>query len=378
MGNRSGPRVLVVGGGVVGLSIARELAGAGADVTVLERRRLGSEASSAAAGILCPQHEATSPSPLVDLGMESLRLFRDFVAALDAETGIDPELDTGGTLRVDQTREDEAETAALIRWQQAAGWPVERLSSSEVAGREPGLGETVLGAAYFPRGGRVEPRLLMKALEQSVRRRGVKVREGAPVVGLHPRRAAVGGVILAGGETLESDRVIVAAGAWSSMLLPEVPVQVFPVKGQMLVVQSRRPVRRHVVVSPRVYRVPRRDGTVLLGSTMERSGFAKEVTPRAMLRLTAAALALDPGLEDSAVRGTWAGLRPGTEDGLPILGPVREGLIAATGHHRSGILLAPVTAALMAETVLRGATTRPLDPFSPFREPIPGNRERPA
>ena len=371
-----GPRVAVVGGGVIGLAIARELAGAGAAVTVLERNRIGSEASTAAAGILCPQDDAETPSSLAELGIESLRMYGDFAGGLAAETGIDPELDTFGTLRLDLTREDEAQTEALARRPRAAGWPLERLTPSEVAGLEPGLSGNLLGGAYFPRGGRVEPRQLMRALDRSARQRGVAVREGAPVVGLHSRGETIDGVALAGGETVEADRVVVAAGAWSSAILPEVPMKVFPVKGQMLVLESHREVRRHVLVTPRVYRVSRRDGSILLGSTMERAEYSKDVTPRALLRLMAAGLALDPSLEESAFIGAWAGLRPGTEDGLPLLGPVRKGLIAATGHLRNGILLAPVTAALVTEMILAGRIPPHLEPFSPLRIGEAGSPDR--
>ncbi|PYQ11750.1 MAG: glycine oxidase ThiO [Acidobacteria bacterium] len=369
MARDAGPKVLLIGGGIIGCSLARELAGAGCRVTLLERDRVGSEASSAAAGILCAQLDAESPSPLLELGMESFRLFADFAAGVWKESGIDPEMDPAGTLVLDLTREDEAASRRLLQWQQQAGLPVERLSAKEIAGVEAGLSDNILGGLFFPRSGRVNPVALTRALAVAARGRGAEIREGCPVVSLRESGDRVAGVVLAGGEVLEADLVVIASGAWSSALLGRVGVAVIPVRGQMLVFEARRRPRRHVLVTPRAYLVFRRDGTVLAGSTLERAGFQKAVTPKAVMKLTASALALDPTLEGADFAGSWSGLRPGTSDGLPLLGPVRPGLLAATGHYRNGILLAPVTAALLAEWILRGKTSHSLEPFSPHRQP---------
>jgi glycine oxidase len=362
----SHPKTLVIGGGILGCAIARELAGAGCRVLLLERGRVGGEASSAAAGILCPQAEATAPSPLVDLGVESQRLYPGFVEQVRQETGIDPGYESPGTLVLDITREDAGESLQARRWQQAAGLPVEAVTAREVASLEPGLGGTILGGLYYPRGGRVDPVLLTRGLCVAARLRGVEIREGSPVRRIQFSADRVIGVELEGGGCEEADVVVLAAGAWSSSLLPSGP-QVFPVRGQIVVLESSRAPRRHVLIAHRAYLVPRRDGKVLVGSTQERVGFRKGVTPRALLRLVASAISIDPGLEESSLATAWSGFRPATADGLPILGEVMPGLLAATGHHRSGILLAPVTAALVAEQILRGRTTRDLTPFSPAR-----------
>jgi glycine oxidase len=179
----------------------------------------------------------------------------------------------------------------------------------------------------------------------------------------------VTGVTLAGGAVLEAEEVILASGAWSSSLVPEQKMGVVPIRGQVVVLETRRPPRRHVLISRGAYLVPRRDGSVLIGSTSENVGFRKGVTPRALLKLIATALVIDPRLEDSVLGDSWSGLRPGCADGLPLLGRIRPGLLAATGHYRSGILLAPLTASLIAELILRGKTARSLEPFSPHREP---------
>ena len=364
-----GPKTIVIGGGIIGSSIARELAGAGCRVTLLERGRVGSEASAAAAGILCPQLEAEGPSPLLDLGFASLALYADFVEAVRRETGIDAELDMGGTLIPDMTRDDALASERVFRWQHEAKLPIERLSAMEIAGLESHLSESILGGIFFPRTGRVNPIALTRALAISGRARGVEIREGCPVVSLRSAGGRITGVILANGQTLEADTTVLASGAWSSALVPKIGIQVVPVRGQILVFETHRPPRRHVLVTPRAYLVFRRDGTVLVGSTTELVGFEKAVTPKAMMKLIASAVSLDPTLESADFAGAWSGLRPGTSDGLPLLGSVLPGLVAATGHYRNGILLAPITAALITEWIVRGKTSRSLEPFSPLRDP---------
>ncbi|MCI0656069.1 MAG: glycine oxidase ThiO [Acidobacteria bacterium] len=364
-----GPKIIVVGGGIIGASIARELAGAGCRVTLLERGKVGSEASAAAAGILCPQLEAEGPSPLLDLGLGSLALYADFAGAVRRETGIDAELDMCGTLIPDMTRDDALASERILRWQHEARLPIENLSAKEIAGLEGHLSESILGGILFPNTGRVNPVTLTRALAISARARGVEIREGCPVVSLRSTGERISGAVLADGQVLEADTTVLASGAWSGALLPKTRIQVMPVRGQMLVLERRRPPRRHVLVTPRAYLVFRRDGTVLVGSTTELVGFEKAVTPKVMMKLIASAIALDPTLESADFAGAWSGLRPGTSDGLPLIGPVLPGLVAATGHYRNGILLAPITAALITEWIVRGKTSRSLEPFSPLREP---------
>ena len=363
------PKVIVIGGGIIGCAIARELAGAGCRVTLLERGKVGSEASSAAAGILCPQLEAEGPSPLLDLGLGSLALYADFVEAVRRETGIDAELDTAGTIVPDLTRDDVLTSERVFRWQHEAGLPIERLSAEEIAGLEGHLSGSILGGIFFPKTGRVNPVSLTRALALSARARGVDIREGCPVVSLRTTGERIIGADLADGQILEADSTVLASGAWSSALVPKIRIQVVPVRGQMLVFETHRPPRRHVLVTPRAYLAFRRDGSVLVGSTTELAGFEKRVTPKAMMKLIASAMALDPTLESADFAGAWSGLRPGTSDGLPLIGPVLPGLVTATGHYRNGILLAPITAALITESILRGQTSFSLEPFSPLREP---------
>jgi glycine oxidase len=363
------PRIVVAGGGIIGCSIARELSGCGCRVVLVERDRIGAEASAASAGILCPQVEAEAPSPLLDLGMESLRLYPGFVERVRKETGIDPELDTPGSLLLDLTREDEQASQAQRAWQAEARLPVERVGPDDLAGLEPGLGQAIRGGLYFPGSARVDPRALTRGVAMAARARSAEIREGAPVAGLQRAGDKVTGVVLAGGEILEADEVVLASGAWSSAFLPETAPAIVPIRGQMIVFDAPRPPRAHVLISRHAYLVPRRDGTVLVGSTTENAGFRKEVTPKALLRLTAAALAIDPSLSAASFATAWSGLRPAAADGLPVLGRVGPGLVAATGHYRNGILLAPITAALVTELILRGAAGRPLDPFSPGRRP---------
>jgi glycine oxidase len=370
MSGRGGiSKVIVVGGGLIGCAVARELAGCGCRVVLLERDRIGGESSSAAAGILCPQEEAEQPSPLLHLGMESYRHYGGFVESLREETGIDPQLDTAGTLRLDLTREDAAESERVCRWQRELDLPVETLSAREVEDLEPGLSGTILGGLRFPRSGRVDPAALTRAAAISARLRGADLRVGTPVESLKRFGDRVTGVVLPGGVVLEGEEVILASGAWVSVLAPEMRVGVVPIRGQMLVLETGRPSRRHVLCTSRAYLVPRRDGSVLVGSTGENVGFRKAVTPRAIIRLAATALAVDPGLEAAVLGEFWSGLRPGSADGLPLLGRVGPGLVAAAGHYRSGILLAPLTAVIVAELLMTGRTALDIAPFSPLRDP---------
>jgi glycine oxidase len=370
-------RILIVGGGVIGCAIARELAGSGCRVILLEKGRVGSEASWAAAGILCSQLDVDAPSPLLQFGLKAFAMYPEFVEQLRQETGIDAELDIGGVLVPNMTREDAADSERMYRWQGKAGLPVEFLSPREVAGLEDSLSNALLGGVLFPKSGRVDPVALTRGLAASGRRRGVEIREGCPVASLRNSGDRVTGVELASGESLEGDVTIVASGAWSGQLLPT-PVQIFPVRGQMLVFETHRPPRRHVLVTPRVYLVYRRDGTVLAGSTLEREGFKKGVTPKALLKLTASALALDPELASADFAGAWSGLRPGSSDELPLIGPVRQGLMVATGHYRNGILLAPITATGIARCVLTGKPEPDLEAFAPLRVPPAGAGQPPA
>jgi glycine oxidase len=360
--------VVVVGGGVVGCAVARRAARDGLRVAVLERAMPGMEASSAAAGMLSPLAEAHGPGPFVELLLRARAIYPEIAAALHDETGIDVGYIDAGTLYVALHDDDEAELAARFAWQSAAGLAVERLTGPEARREEPALSPEVRSALRFPGDHQVDNRALSRAMWGAAARAGAAFHLGADAVALlrgGDGRAA--GVLLATGERIDAGAVVIAGGSWAGRLdgLPR-PVPVEPVHGQLLAVESIPPIFRHVVDSPRCYLVPRSEGRVIAGATVERTGFRKTVTPRGIVGLLRGALEIAPGLADAAILETWSGLRPGTPDDLPILGPDPEvgGLFYATGHFRNGILLAPLTGELIGDLLLGRSPAPELAPFS--------------
>ena len=360
-------RTVVIGGGVIGCAIARHLALAGADVLVLERDRPGSEASWAAAGMLTPLAEARQPGPFLDLLIASREQYPSFAAALREETGIDVGYQDAGTLALAFSEADQAELDERFAWQSAAGLDVEELSATAAHAIEPAISPELRAALLFRSDHQVENRLLARALASAAARAGAEFRLGAEVRGVLQTKGELAGVELASGERVEAATVVVAGGSWAGRLggLPR-PLPVHPVHGQLLALDRLPPVFTHVVESPRCYLVPRRDGRLIAGATMETIGFRKAVTPAAVIALLSGALEIAPELAQLPIVELWSGLRPATPDGLPILGRDAElpGLIYATGHFRNGILLAPITGELIGELILGRALSRDLSPFS--------------
>ena len=352
--------VAVVGGGVIGLALARELSSRGVDVVVVERGRTGQEASSAAAGLLSAQSDAIAPSPFFDLCRESRDLYPDWSVALAEETGFGV-----GWRRTGIVRCGPPDELDLYRWQSAAGLPLERMEPAEVSRRTAGRAAPDLSGLFFPDDAVVDSRLLVRTLRQSLVERGVEVREGVAVTRFRVEGDGCRGVDTTAG-TLSAARTVDAAGAWANLdpaLSFSVPVE--PVAGQIVELTDDG-IFPTVLGSEEVYLVPR-GRRILVGATVERTGFRKEVTAAGIAGLLSAAIGLAPSLAKSRVTGSWAGLRPGTPDDLPILGesPI-AGLFLAAGHFRNGILLAPLTALLLADLVT-GVPTRDLSAFAPDR-----------
>jgi glycine oxidase len=379
---------VVVGGGVVGLAVARELARRGARVTLAEAGRLGAEASSAAGGMLAPQAEADRRDDFFELLCASREMYPAFAEALQDETGVGVELDRTGTLYLAFTAEDEEEIERRYAWQSRAGLAVERLGGAEARALEPAASPRVRAALLFPRDWQVENRLLVAALDASARKFGARVLtetpalsvrvEGGRVCGVETPRGFVSAraVVLAAGAY--TSRVPVTASGSESVRTPPRPFEhprVEPVRGQMLsFVQPAAAASfvRHVVYSPRGYLVPRRDGRLLAGSTTERVGFDCSVTAGGVHAVTSHALEIAPGVAALTLADSWAGLRPRSDDEWPVLGESAEvaGLFYATGHYRNGILLAPATGEIVADLVTRSAARLPSlspAPFSPAR-----------
>ncbi len=361
-----GAEVLVVGGGVIGCAVARSLAARGVAVVLLERDTPGAAASWAAAGMLTPQGEGRAGGPFLDLCMSSLALYPDFTAELQAETGLDPAFRPMGTLVASRWPEYAAELQASLPGHVSAGADVTWLSTAEALEAAPALHPDVLGGLWFPDEGQVDNRALGRALWTGAVKSGVTVRTGAGVAALETGGAAVTGVRLEDGQRMGADVVVLAGGAWSGGMggLPH-PLPVRPVRGQMLALETVPPVLPCLLSMDHVYLVPRTSGRTLVGATLEEAGFRDRTTAAGVAGLLRGALDAIPALADAAVVETWSGLRPGTPDELPILGPdpTLAGLHYATGHYRNGILLTPVTAQVVADAVTGAPPSHDLTPY---------------
>lgn len=358
--------VVVVGGGVIGLSVAWRAAGRGMTVTVFDPQ-LGGGASGVAAGMLAPVTEVHyGEEALLALNLESSRRYPGFVAELEDDSGLVTGYRASGTLTVARDADDLAAIDELVAYQQGLGLDVERLRSGELRRLEPALAPGVRGGALVAGDHQVDPRRLVLALGEGCRRRGVTLRrERVAAVERHA-------VLLAGGDRQPADAVVVAAGCWSGAiegLAPEAVV-VRPVKGQILRLRdpAAQPLVGHNLRGLDAYLVPRSDGEVVVGATVEEQGYDTTVTGGAVHELLRAALELVPDLGELTLVETAAGLRPGTPDNAPLLGASGvDSVVLAAGHHRNGILLAPVTADCVVDLLHSGRTPDVIAPFSPRR-----------
>jgi glycine oxidase len=352
----------IIGGGIVGCAIARGLALRGRRVALFERSRIGSESSSAAAGMLGVQGE-TEREEMLRLGSRSRHLYPEVLAALRDQTGVRIEFWPTGTLYLCFNEEDEEALARRCRWQEEAGFASDMLDRQEVLRLEPAVSRRVRSAALFRNDARVDAAELTAVYGSAAVAAGAEIFEGEAV-----RSVAVEGGRVAGLETearrVACDHVINTAGAWAAPLAVGLPLPIEPVRGQIVVLGANRPLFRHAVYSRRGYAVARRDGRVLLGSTQEKVGFEKRVTAAGLRRILGAGLELSPELRALPFVEAWCGLRPATPDRLPIIGadPTVAGYYVACGHYRNGVLLAPVTAELVCG-LIEGYRDPSLAPF---------------
>jgi glycine oxidase len=344
-----------MGGGIIGLSLSIALRKRGATVLVVERGEPGREASHAAGGMLvdCPLE---TPPVLQDLASASARMYPEFVHELEVELGMKVDLRDFGTILLVSDEQAKHNPAFVVR--HALPNPLSEM--------EPAL-SPFNGSIVYLKERSVDPQALTAAAIKTAKNRGVDFSSGDAVEGVHQSNNRVAGVKTVK-TSFSAHKVVNCAGAWAGMIAP-VALPTRPVKGQMLCLAlPSRNLLRHVVRSAKVYLIPRSDGRLLVGATVEEAGFDKRTVPAMIQRQHHAALELVPQLRDAKILGDWAGLRPGTPDGLPILGETEvPGYYVATGHFRDGILLSPITAEVMAQIISGEKPAYDLSNFSPRR-----------
>jgi glycine oxidase len=364
--------VVIVGGGIIGGSIAFELAQRKLRVAVLDRQEFMREASWAAAGMLSPAPDCPAALPLVPLGSTSLALYPNFVEAVEETSGLGAGFRAGGAIEAICDGNAEYELSKLVALHQGLGLACEPLPLAEARELEPALGPEARAAALLPDECSVKPRALTFALLAALESSGSTMLAGVEMTSLTMEGKKCVGVKTSSGEIFHSAQVVVAAGCWSSQI-PEAALfaPTIPVRGQMVALRHGGTPIQHVLRSERGYLVPRdleSPQTVVVGSTIENVGFEKRITSGGIEKILSAANELAPELAQAEIIETWCGLRPGTPDQLPILGPGEiDGLVFATGHYRNGILLAPVTAKLVREWILERRTSLDWTGFSPLR-----------
>lgn len=358
--------VAVVGGGVIGCSVAYHAARRGASVALFEAERIASGASGAAAGMLAAQAEVHEPGPLLDLLLESRGMHRALGEELYEKTGLDPEHAWAGTMLVATDEEARERLHSSYLWQRERGLCARWLGGAEARELEPALSSHALAALHLPEDGQVNSPRLVRALAIAAEREGARVEEFARVDGLLVRGSRIVGVRTAKGETAAGN-VVLAGGVWSAALVADIGVSipVIPVKGEILSVLPRKTLIRANVWESQCYMVPKRDGRVVIGATEEPGSYDPQPTLGGVATLSSAAVELVPEVSGARFAGAWGGLRPGTPDGRPILGPVegRDGLLLAVGHYRNGVLLAPITGETIAALALEDSTSADVSPF---------------
>lgn len=362
-------KVVIAGGGVIGCAIAYYLAKAGADVTVLERGNIAQEASSASAGMLLAPFDPDAPNALVRLQRASFEMYPKLVNELTEESGIDLEYKLCGLIRPARDEKQAEHLKALARRKSNQKAGAEWVEGSILRELEPALSEGLIGAAFSPNDSDLNPGLLTRAFAKAAANCGASIRRRVAFAGFVSSGHKLTG-IKAGNRSLdEFDAIVLAAGSWTRALAERLSASVptIPIRGQMIAYRSKA--LHHAVWGEDGYLVPKARGMLFAGATVEDVGFRTRTTSQGIGALRAMAGKLVPVLRQRETASEWAGLRPGSRDGLPIIGklPKRDNVFVATGHFRSGILLAPVTGKLMSELIVEGKTSSSLDPFSPRR-----------
>jgi glycine oxidase len=363
--------VAIAGGGLIGGAIALELARAGMRVGVFDRQEPGREASWAGAGILSPAPENPGMIPAVELCKASLDLYAEFVALVEEISGQGVGFRPKGTLEALFSRNAQEELSTLIAVHHGLGLRAEAIRADDARELEPALSEEIEAGIWKPDEASVDNRALTKAVLEAARRSGAEIYPDcrAKAIRSEEGEASRCAGLIFKKERVEARWTVVAAGCFSSEIAGvERYAPVRPAKGQMISLRADELKIERVLWSEKIYLVPRNDGRILAGATIEYAGFNKETTAGSIEKILTAAMKLVPGLASARIEEMWAGLRPDSPDHLPILGPADlDGLLIATGHFRSGILLAPVTARLVREWIMQQRVSIDWERFSPLR-----------
>ena len=360
--------VAIAGGGLIGGSIALELSRAGMRVGLFDRQQPGQEASWASAGILSPAPENPASVALVPLGKASLSLYPAFIAQVEEVSGMSTAFRAKGTLEALFSHDTKAELSTIIALHHGLGLKAEPLRAEDARELEPALSEEVEAAVLRPDECSVDNRALTIAALDAARRSGAEISSGNGAKAIWREGGRCRGLILQN-EKAEAAWTVIAAGSFSAAIegvAAYAPVR--PAKGQIVALRAEDLEIERVLWSEHIYLVPRNDGRILAGATVEYVGFDKRTTAGGVEKILSAAIELAPRLANARIEETWAGLRPDSPDHLPILGPADlEGLLMATGHFRSGILLTPITARLVREWITEQKVSLDWDRFSPLR-----------
>ncbi len=362
--------MVVVGAGAIGTSIAYQLAKAGVKVMIFERGRVGGQSTGASAGMIQLNPDRATPPGLSALELESARLFPALATELRERTGMDIGYRPAPLLHVALHEAEETKLRAHRAWQVDNGVAVAWLDGAAALDLEPALNPAVRAALYYPNDHQVMPLVFARALARTAVDLGAVLREGAGIDRLLTDGDRVVGVAI-GGETIHAGEVVIASGAWASSWSEALrtPIPVRPVRGQMVALRTSGTGLRNAVSSAEGYMLTKPDGSTYVGTTVEDVGYDARPTAAGIAGLLALVPRLAPRLADATFSSAWAGLRPGTSDGLPLIGrlPGWHGVTVAAGHFREGILLAPITGELVADLLVRRRPRLPLDTFDPGR-----------
>jgi glycine oxidase len=360
--------VVIAGGGIIGASIALELAEAGLKVGLFDAQEPGREASWASAGMISPAPENAGMIPFVPMSLASVTLYPEFIRRVEGLAGMDVGYRKDGALDILVDSDFREKSSTVIALQHGVGLKAEELSAELARQMEPELTEKIEAAIFRADEASLDARALTKATLKAGERKGVQIFSGNGAKAVWKDGGRCKGLVLEKQE-VEAKWTVIAAGCFSASIEGVAPyAPVFPAKGQMVALRCESMEIQHVLWLEHTYLVPRNDGRIVAGSTIERAGFDRSVTAGGMKKILNEATRLVPGLEKARIEETWAGLRPDSPDHLPIVGPTDvEGLLIATGHFRSGILLAPVTARMIREWVCTGRVSVDWERISPMR-----------